>query len=190
MATASPITVPTRTARIPLEHANTPVVRLACWWSRRRYGAMLEPLLATMHNRRVLTSMGLLEPDGPKVVEPGPRCPRARRARRQRADRVQLVHRLGYFLSRNRGMDPAKLEGVADWRASDVYTSLERKVLEYAEAMTTTPPGVTDELVEDLRESLTDEQLVELTAMIALENLRSRTNSCARPDEPGFKDHS
>lgn len=189
MATASPITVPTRTARIPLEHANTPVVRLARWWSRRRYGAMLEPLLATMHNRRVLTSMGLLELTVPRWSSLDPDV----RELAELAVSAQIgcswCIDFGYFLSRNRGMDPAKLEGVADWRASDVYTSLERKVLEYAEAMTTTPPSVTDELVEDLRESLTDEQLVELTAMIALENLRSRTNSALGLTSQGFRDH-
>ena len=46
--------------------------------------------------------------------------------------------------------------------------------MDYAEAMTATPPTVTDEQVERLRRTLTDEQLVELTAMISLENCRSR----------------
>ena len=32
------------------------------------------------------------------------------------------------------------------WRESDVFTPLERDVMEYAEAMTQTPPTVTDEL--------------------------------------------
>jgi len=32
------------------------------------------------------------------------------------------------------------------WRESDVFTPLERDVLKYAEAMTHTPPTVTDEL--------------------------------------------
>ena len=46
---------------------------------------------------------------------------------------------------------------------SDVYTPLERKVLEYAEAMTATPPKVTDEMVAGLRADLDDAQVVELT---------------------------
>ena len=59
----------------------------------------------------------------------------------------------------------------------------------YTEAMTATPPEVTDELVADLREQLADEQLVELTEMISLENLRSRTNSALGLTSQGFKDH-
>ena len=46
-------------------------------------------------------------------------------------------------------------------------------MLAYAEAMTATPPTVTDEMVEALRDDLDDAQLVELTAMISVENLFS-----------------
>jgi alkylhydroperoxidase family enzyme len=61
-------------------------------------------------------------------------------------------------------------------------------VLEYAEAMTATPPTVTDELVESLRKDLSDEQLVELTALVALENQRSRTNAALGLTSQGFKE--
>jgi alkylhydroperoxidase family enzyme len=55
--------------------------------------------------------------------------------------------------------------------------------------MTATPPEVTDEMVAGLREQLTDAQLVELTEIISLENLRSRTNSALGLTSQGFKDH-
>ena len=61
-------------------------------------------------------------------------------------------------------------------------------MLEYAEAMTATPPTVTDEMVEGLRAELDDAQLVELTEMISVENLRSRTNSALGLTSQGFKD--
>jgi len=93
----------------------------------------------------------------------------------------------GYYLSRTNGMDAAKLEQVTDWRPSTVYTPLERKVLEYAEAMTATPPEVTDELIEALRADLDNAQIVELTAMISLENFRSRSNSALGLTSQGFK---
>ena len=70
-----------------------------------------------------------------------------------------------------------KIRAVPAWRDSDRFTGLERLVLEYAEAMTGTPPGVTDEMVERLRRQLTEAELVELTAIIAVENLRSRMNA-------------
>jgi alkylhydroperoxidase family enzyme len=54
--------------------------------------------------------------------------------------------------------------------------------------MTATPPEVTDEQVERLRADLTDEQLVELTSVISLENYRSRTNAALGLTSQGFKE--
>jgi AhpD family alkylhydroperoxidase len=94
----------------------------------------------------------------------------------------------GYWVGVSKGTDPAKLENVPRWRESDVYTDLERRVLEYAEAATATPPTVTDDLVESLRRDLGEAALVELTMMVAVENQRSRFNSALGLSSQGFKD--
>jgi alkylhydroperoxidase family enzyme len=44
----------------------------------------------------------------------------------------------GYFMAHNDGLDLAKVREVPRWRESDVFTPLERDVIEYAEAMTRT----------------------------------------------------
>ena len=59
-------------------------------------------------------------------------------------------------------------------------------MLEYAEAMTATPPTVTDDMVEGLRTQLDHGQIIELTEMISVENLRSRTNSALGLTSQGF----
>jgi alkylhydroperoxidase family enzyme len=84
---------------------------------------------------------------------------------------------LGYFMSHNKGLDEAKAREVPRWRDSDVFTPLERDVMEYAEAMTQTPPTVTDELAARLLKALGAPALVELTAVVALANLPSRMNT-------------
>jgi len=58
----------------------------------------------------------------------------------------------------------------------------------YAEAVTATPPTVTDEMVAGLRRQLDDAELVELTMMVAVENIRSRFNSALGLTSQGFKD--
>ena len=83
---------------------------------------------------------------------------------------------LGYFMAHNDGLDTAKAREVPRWRESDVFTPLERDVMEYAEAMTRTPPTVTDELSERLLAALGPAALVELTAYTALANLYTRMN--------------
>jgi hypothetical protein len=44
-------------SRIPLDHKPTPLLRIAEMYSKRRYGAVLQPGLALLHNRRVLLAM-------------------------------------------------------------------------------------------------------------------------------------
>jgi alkylhydroperoxidase family enzyme len=83
---------------------------------------------------------------------------------------------LNYFLSHRRGLDEAKIRQVPRWRESGAYTPVERRVMEYAEAMSQTPPAVTDELSAALLDDLGAPGLVELTSRVALMNLTARTN--------------
>jgi AhpD family alkylhydroperoxidase len=94
----------------------------------------------------------------------------------------------GYFKAHNDGLDLAKIREVPRWRESEVFTPLERDVLEYAEAMSVTPLTVTDEMVAHLIEQLGTPAVVELTQMIALENMRSRFNSAAGLQSQGYSD--
>jgi len=94
----------------------------------------------------------------------------------------------GYFIAHDDGLDLAKVREVPRWRESDVFSPLERDVLEYAEAMTVTPPTVTDEMVAHLVEQLGAPAVVELTQVVALENMYSRFNSAAGLQSQGYSD--
>ena len=91
-----------------------------------------------------------------------------------------------YFRAHNEGLDVAKAREVPRWREASVFTQLERDVLEYAEAMTHTPPTVTDELSARLLKALDAPAMVELTAVIAMANLTTRTNSALGIEAQGF----
>ena len=83
---------------------------------------------------------------------------------------------INYFKAHDEGLDEAKAREVPRWHESDVFTPLERDVMDYAEAMSMTPPTVTDEQSASLLEQLGAPALLELTAIIALANLYTRTN--------------
>jgi alkylhydroperoxidase family enzyme len=93
---------------------------------------------------------------------------------------------LGYFQAHNAGLDETKAREVPRWHESDVFTPLERDVMEYAEAMSQTPLTVTDELSARLLDQLGAPALVELTAYIALANLYTRTNIAFGIHSQGF----
>ena len=93
---------------------------------------------------------------------------------------------VGYFQAQNDNLDLAKASQVPRWRESQVFTPLERHVMEYAEAMTNTPPTVTDELYASLLERLGPAAMVELTAFIAYANLATRANVANGVSSQGF----
>ena len=95
---------------------------------------------------------------------------------------------INYFQAQNQHRDLVKASQVPRWRESDVFTLLERDVLEYAEAMTNTPPTVTDELSARLLEQLGPAALVELTACIGFANLSTRSNTALGITSQGFSD--
>lgn len=91
-----------------------------------------------------------------------------------------------YFEARNRGLDVEKAREIPRWREVDVFTPLERDVLAYAEAMSQTPPTVTDELVARLHAALGAPALVELTSVIAFANMSTRGNVALGIESDGF----
>jgi AhpD family alkylhydroperoxidase len=178
----------TTMARISLDPPRTLVWRLTEWYSKRRFGVVADPAAAMGHNPRVLLSNARFE----MGVEKWHRLDPTLKSLAEMASSVAIgcswCVDFGYWISTNRGVDPAKLRDVPRWRDSAVYTDLERTVLAYAEAMTATPPAVSDEMVADLRSELDDAALVELTMMVAVENTRSRFNSALGLHSQGFKD--
>ncbi|MEV6169509.1 carboxymuconolactone decarboxylase family protein [Streptomyces sp. NPDC051954] len=95
---------------------------------------------------------------------------------------------INYFQALHKNLDLTKASQVPRWRESEVFTPLERDVLEYAEAMTNTPPTVTDELYAGLLDRLGPAAMVELTASIAFANLSTRNNSAHGITSQGFSD--
>ena len=95
---------------------------------------------------------------------------------------------IGYFQAQNGKLDMVKASQVPRWRESNVFTPLERDVMEYAEAMTNTPPTVTDELSARLLDAMGPAALVELTVFVAFTNLSTRSNVALGVTSQGFSD--
>jgi alkylhydroperoxidase family enzyme len=162
-------------------------MRLAYWYSVRRFGKMPEPFAVSAHSKPVFTTVARFELAVERKWKSVPK---------NLADLAVLRAALtvecpwcvdfGSMLSAGKGLPAAKVEQLPRWRTSDVYDDVERVVLDYAEAMSDTPIRVTDAMVEALREHLSDEQVVELTAYIALENSRARQNAALGIESQGF----
>jgi len=154
--------------------------------SRKMIGSVPEPVEVLWHNRKVL---GFSFAIGRKVQKWNA-CDENLKsfAHMAVASLVGCGFCLdyGYFTAHNEGLDETKAREVPRWRESTVFTPLEREVMEYAEAMSTTPPTVTDELSARLLDQLGASALVELTAAIAMANLATRTNTALGIESQGF----
>jgi len=91
-----------------------------------------------------------------------------------------------YFMAFHEGLDVDRAREIPRWRESDVFTPLERDVLAYAEAMSDTPPTVTDAMVAGLHEQLGSAAVVELTSVIGFANLTTRGNVALGIESEGF----
>ncbi len=182
------MTATTETARIPLDPPRTLTYRLTEWYSRRRWGAVADPAAAMGHQPQVLRTNARFEMSLDRWKALDPTLKHLAEMAASVAIGCSWCVDFGWWIATSKGTDPAKLQDVPRWRESDVYTDLERRVLEYAEAMTSTPPAVTDAMVADLRRELGEAALVELTMMVAVENQRSRFNSALGLSSQGFRD--
>lgn len=78
-------------------------------------------------------------------------------------------------VGRKAGLSDEKLQAVLG-DDLDVFTDIERLVIELADAMEPAPANISDDLYARLRAQFSEEQLMELSAQIAFENFRARLN--------------
>jgi len=78
------------------------------------------------------------------------------------------------------------LNALHDYAKSPLFNAAERVALEYADAMTDTVRDVDDALFARVREHYDEEQIAELTMLIAWENASSRFNRALRVPSAGL----
>jgi alkylhydroperoxidase family enzyme len=173
---------------VPLDPPKGLIARAMSFYATRKYGQVMDNVLAMAHHPRVLLADARFEMSVSRWKKLDPQLKAL--AEMATASRIECSWCLdfGYYVAHSNGLDTAKIAAVGNWRTADVFTDVERHVLEYAEAVTATPPQVTDEMTDALRADIGNEALVELTMMIGVENLRSRFNSALGLASQGFSE--
>lgn len=184
-----------RIAGVPVRRAGLRV-RLVYFFTRRNFvrltgrapGRVIEPLEIYAHVPGLLRGYGSLE---------------QATAKRRRLDwRLQvlaelktttLIHcefciDLASQIARRSGLTDEQLLALPRYRDSNLFTDMEKLVMDYAAGMTSTPAQMSDTLFAQLREHLDEGQMVELTHHIALENLRGRFNVAFGIGAAGFSE--
>lgn len=106
--------------------------------------------------------------------------------------RVSQINHCAFWVDINsetlakRGVAMDKIEALGAWRDSLLFSPVGRLALEYADAMTITAPGVSDDLRQRLMRHWNDDAIVELTGLIGFQNLSSKFNAALDVPSQGF----
>ena len=174
------------TPRIPKAEMTGIYGYLVKRFSRKLLGDVPEPAEVMWHNRAVLTSYTGFGRKAQKWNQLDPNLKSFAHMAVAALVGCSWCLDFGYFHAHNEGLDEAKASEVPRWRESLTFTSLERDVMEYAEAMSETPPRVTDEMSARLLEQLGAPAMVELTASVAFANMNTRCNTALGIEAQGF----
>ncbi len=154
--------------------------------SRKMFGEVPEPVGVAWHNRKALNLSFMIGRKAQRLDQ----CDENLKSFAHMAVASMIgcsfCLDFGYFVAHNEGLDVRKAREVPRWHTSDVFTPLERDTMAYAEAMTRTPPTVSDELSARLLGELGPSALVELTTVVALANLMARSNVAMGVRSQGF----
>jgi uncharacterized peroxidase-related enzyme len=157
------------------------------WSQKRKYGQVLKPGLLWGRSPGVFLGVALLYGALDRK-----RSPLSSVVRSLVTVRVSQINRCRFCVDINsatlarRAGSMAKVEAVENWRTSDLFDESEQLALDYAEAMTYTDRHVTDELMQRLKDIFDEDTIIELTGVIAFQNMSSKFNSALDVPSQGF----
>lgn len=159
------------------------------WAQRRRYGAVLDSALVWARSPRLFFGLAVLY--GMVDRKGSPLDPALRSLV---TVRVSQINHCPFCVDINsatlleRGMSPEKLNALESWRGNDLFSEKESAALEYAETMTFTDREIDDEFFLRIKSHFHEEAIVELTGLIAFQNMSSKFNSALDVPPQGFCD--
>ena len=157
------------------------------WNQRRKYGAVLQSALLWASAPKLFMGVAVLYgmiDRRSSPIEPA--------LRSLVTVRVSQINDCPFCVDLNsatllqRGVSIGKVKALEAWQESVLFDQREKTILEYTEAMTRSDLRVDDELVERLKALLADDAIVELTGLIAFQNMSSKFNSALGVPAQGF----
>ena len=162
-------------------------IRLFFWNQKRRYGEVLEPGMLWGRSPWVFATLALLY--GALDRKRSPLSPILRSLV---TVRVSQINHCEFCVDINsatlvkRGVSEKKIAALWNWQESPLFDQTERIALQYTEAVTYSDRNVDDELMARVKEHFDDDALVELTGLIAFQNLSSKFNDALNVAPQGF----
>lgn len=162
-------------------------VRCIFWLQRRKYGVELEP--ARLWGRTPQVFLGLTLLYRALDRRSSPIAPALRSLITVRVSQINwcaFCVDLNSATALERAVSAEKLDDLVNFHSSPYFDEKEKAALSYAEAMTRTDSSIDTQLKMRLHSHFSDDDIIELTALIAFQNLSSKFNSALEVQAQGF----
>lgn len=181
---------------VPREQAG-PITQLVYRFMRRgmkkltgreaAHGSGIEPIEIWAHQPKMMSGMGRFQQAVRKGNTVDGRLKYLVELKGAQMIGCEFCVDLGSQICRNSGFSDEELLALPRYGESDVFTDREKVALDYTVAVMRTPVEVSDELFARIKEHFTDEQLVEITALLTIVNL-DRFNAAFGIGSAGFSE--
>ena len=173
---------------------NRPLLSFIYWMGHRKVGGIaerdtprvIEPLEVYGHLPRLLIGYGMFEDAVEKSKRVEDRIKGLASVKAATLAHCEYCIDIASSVARKSGLSDAQLLALPHYRDSELFDDLDKLILDYAVGITRTPVDVSDELFAALRKHFDERQLVELTNVIAVENMRARFNTALDIGAAGF----
>jgi len=150
-------------------------------------GSGLEPIEIWAHQPKMMSGMGRFNQAVRKGKSVDERTKNLVELKGAQLIGCEYCVDLGSQICRNSGFSDEELLALPRYRQSELFTEPEKTALDYAVAVMRTPVEVTDDLFARMKEHFSDEQMVEITALLTLVNL-DRFNAAFGIGSAGFSE--
>ena len=157
------------------------------WSQKRRYGKVLKPGLLWARIPKLFASVAALY--GVLDRKSSPLPPQLRSLITVRVSQInwcEFCVDVNAMTLAKRAGNTDKVEALDNWRHNELFTEKEKVVLEYTESITYSDRQVTPEQMGLLRQHFDEDAVVELTGLIAFQNLSSKFNAALDVPAEGF----
>jgi 4-carboxymuconolactone decarboxylase len=179
------------------KHDAGPMVKLVYWFMGRGMrkltgrtparGSGIEPVEVWAHQPKLMSAMGKFQGAVRKRDTVEERIKNLMELKGAQMIGCEFCVDLGSQICRNSGFSDDELLALARYRQSELFTEREKDALDYAVGVMRTPVDVSDDLYARMKEHFTDEQMVELTALMMVVNL-DRFNAAFGIGAAGFSE--
>jgi len=157
-------------------------------FTRRELAGAIEPMELSAHSPALFAAMQAFGQASGQLTAIDKRTRALAHLKAATMTHCEYCIDVGSLISRQWGLTDEELLALPNYRTSPLFSEVEKLVLDYAVGVSRTPVDVPDALFDALKKHFDDRQIVELTHVIAGENMAGRFNHALGIGAAGFSE--